>query len=148
MNDGRPLSLDFKMTDIAAMRFVVNYFHSMSGLNLTPTQCEVFIVLKENGDSMSQRDMEKCLDLSKSTLSGIIGTMERRGFVEKTVSEEDKRVMIISLTEEGNRVYSDALSILHQVDRILLSGLDDEEIATLGRVLDRMRRNATSNDVE
>ena len=45
-------------------------------------------------------------------------------------------------------MFSDALSILHQVDRILLSGLDDEEIATLGRVLDRMRRNATSNDVE
>ena len=148
MNDGRPLSLDFKMTDIAAMRFVVNYFRNMSGLNLTPTQCEVFIVLKENGDSMSQRDMEKCLDLSKSTLSGIIGTMEKSGFVKKTVSEEDKRVMIISLTDEGSRVYSDALSILHQVDHILLSGLDDEEIATLGRVLDRMRKNATSNDAE
>ncbi len=146
MNAERPLIFEFKRTEIPATRYVVNCLREDMELDLSPLQCEVFIQLKENDGIITQKDLEKSLDVSKSTLSGVLKTMEKNGFIEKTVSENDKRVTIVTLTPDGDRAYSEAMKITAELDRIVFGGLDDEEAETLMRILGKVRSNIDSAD--
>lgn len=49
-----------------------------------------------------QSDIAKTLHIDKSYLSRIIKRFSKNGLIEKDKSEEDKRVIYISLTEKGS----------------------------------------------
>jgi len=141
MSYERPMTMEFKRTEIPATRYVINYLRKEMSLDLSPIQCEIFIVLKENGNSMTQRELEEYLDLSKSTLSGVLKTMEKNGFVEKIPSETDRRVMVVTLTPKGNKTYSEAMEKFSDLDRKVFAGMDDEEMAVLAKALEKIRNN-------
>jgi len=141
----RPMIIEFKRTEIPASRYAINHLRKEMSLDLSPIQCEIFIVLKENGGSMTQKDLEDYLDLSKSTLSGVLKTMEKNGFVEKAHSETDRRVMVVTLTDEGNEKYSLAMEKFLDLDRIAFAGLDEEEMAVLAKALEKIRSNIGSD---
>lgn len=146
MSYERPTTIEFKRTEIPATRYAINYLRKEMALDLSPIQCEIFVLLEENGGSMTQRDLEDQLDLSKSTLSGVLRTMEKNGFVEKVASESDKRVMVVTLTDEGGEIYSEAMKRFKELDRIIFDGLDEEEMATLSKALEKIRDNIGSDD--
>lgn len=58
---------------------------------------------------ITQRDLNTILDMRQQSLAELIGKLERRGYVTRRRSEQDKRVMVVSLTEEG-RAAADALA--------------------------------------
>ncbi len=145
MSYERPMTIEFKRTEIPASRYAINYLRKEMSLDLSPIQCEIFVVLKENGDSMTQKELEDYLDLSKSTLSGVLKTMEKNGFVEKVPSKTDRRVMVVTLTDEGNEKYSLAMEKFLELDRIVFEGLDDEEMAVFAKVLEKIRSNISSD---
>ncbi len=145
MSYERPTTIEFKRTEIPATRYAINYLRKEMSLDLSPIQCEIFILLEENGGSMTQRDLEDQLDLSKSTLSGVLRTMEKNGFVEKVASETDRRVMVVTLTDEGKEKYSLAMEKFSELDRMVFAGLDDEEMAVFAKALDKIRSNISSD---
>ncbi len=145
MSYERPTTIEFKRTEIPATRFAINYLRKEMSLDLSPIQCEIFIMLQDNGGSMTQRDLEVYLDLSKSTLSGVLRTMEKNGFVEKVASETDRRVMVVTLTDEGKEAYSQAMKKFEELDRIVFAGLDEEELAAFSKVLEKIRVNIGSD---
>lgn len=50
---------------------------------------------------MQSADLAEECDLSKGTLTGVVKTLEKRGFVERTAVEADRRKVIVSLTDTG-----------------------------------------------
>ncbi len=145
MSRDRPLIMDFKITEIPATRYAVNILRKEMSIDLSPMQCEVFILLEENGGGMTQRALEECLDISKSTLSGVLKTMEKRGFVEKTVSDSDRRVMEVSLSPRGREIYGEAMRRMEDLDRTVFAGLDEEELRVMAKALAAIRRNIASD---
>ncbi len=146
MNYDRPLTLDFKKTEIPATRFAIGFLKRELSIDLTPIQCEIFIMLNENGGGMTQRNLEECLDISKSTLSGVLNTMERNGFVRRSVSATDRRVMDVTLTDEGNGIFSKAMDRIDDLDRLIFDRLTDEERKALSSALEKIRRNVSTDD--
>jgi DNA-binding MarR family transcriptional regulator len=145
MSYERPTTIEFKRTEIPATRYAINYLKREMALDLSPIQCEIFILLEENGGSMTQRDLEDQLDLSKSTLSGVLRTMEKNGFVEKVASDTDRRIMVVTLTDEGGEIYSEAMKRFEELDRKIFDGLDEEEMAALSKALVKIRNNISSD---
>jgi len=74
----------------------------MRTIDFTESQGLVVRTLAHYGD-MKVSDMSKRLDLSNSTVSGIIERLVKKGVVERKRSEEDRRIVMISLTEEHRR---------------------------------------------
>ena len=144
MSYERPTTIEFKRTEIPATRYAINYLKREMALDLSPIQCEIFILLEENGGSMTQRDLEDQLDLSKSTLSGVLRTMEKNGFVEKVASDTDRRIMVVTLTDEGGEIYFEAMKRFEELDRKIFDGLDEEEMAALSKALVKIRNNISS----
>lgn len=70
---------------------------------VTATQLSVIKLLQEIGD-LSLGALSKQIRAHNSTVTGIVDRMEAGGLVERARSEEDRRVWIIRLTQQGRRV--------------------------------------------
>lgn len=56
---------------------------------------------------MKVTELSKQLNLSNSTVSGILDRLERQGMVERTRSEEDKRIVYVNLTPKFENMHRD-----------------------------------------
>lgn len=68
-------------------------------MNLTGPQGMLMGVLAHHGEMKISALSEK-LDLSNSTVSGIIDRLEKQGLVERIRSKEDRRVVYVNITPE------------------------------------------------
>lgn len=66
----------------------------------TSTQCYVLMTLnKEEKYTMNELSLK--LNLDKSTMTRVLNILERDGYVQRLKSDQDKRVVIASLTDQG-----------------------------------------------
>ena len=85
----------------AAARNVTGlYTHWLKPQGLTYTQYIVFLVLWEK-DGISVTEIGEKLMLDNGTLSPLLKKMEKAGYIERRRSQEDERVVVITLTEKG-----------------------------------------------
>ncbi len=99
----------------AAARQVVNlYTPVLKPLGLTYTQYLVFLVLWEK-DGIPVGEICEKLMLDNGTLSPLLKKMQSAGFIEKKRSENDDRVVVITLTKEGRELQKKAKDVPRQV---------------------------------
>jgi DNA-binding MarR family transcriptional regulator len=68
-------------------------------------QCHVLMELGLAGTA-SISHLAEILKLDKSTLSRTIDGMVRIGLVDRSIDERDRRYMVVKLTEQGNKLYT------------------------------------------
>lgn len=108
-----PLLLDNQLCFplYACSRKVVNmYTPYFQPLGITYTQYIVFLVLWET-DGVSVRELGQRLYLDSGTLTPLLKKMEEAGFVTRTRSTEDGRVVLVHLTEKGKALRGEAENI-------------------------------------
>ena len=85
----------------AAARSITNlYTPLLSPLGLTYTQYLVFLVLWEQ-DGITVGEICEKLMLDNGTLSPLLKKLQKAGYIERHRSEDDERVVVITLTEKG-----------------------------------------------
>ena len=95
----------------AAARSVVGlYTPLLKPLGLTYTQYLVFLVLWEQ-DGIPVGEICDRLMLDNGTLSPLLKKMQQEGYIEKTRSPEDDRVVLIRLTEKGKAMQEKAKDV-------------------------------------
>ena len=94
-------------------------------------------MLKENGE-LSQKEIAEKLDIRPQSLSELLVKMESDGFISRRQDKDDKRVIVVALTEKGE----EQLVVLRQANREhaekLFSPLTDEEKDTLIAILKKL----------
>ena len=77
-------------------------FKRSSGVpcNLTVAQYQVITMIAARGDS-SQKDIATNLGVTGPTVVRIIDALEKKELVYRTRDKEDRRIVLISLTEKG-----------------------------------------------
>lgn len=93
---------------LAQLAFVV---HGMLELraaehDLSITQARLLGVLRDRTPSMNE--LARLLGLDKSSISGLVDRAERRGLVVRIPSAEDKRAVIVGLTDQGRSLVTQA----------------------------------------
>ena len=94
------------------------------------------IALLKLSDGIPTRDIAEILGVRVSSLNEVLAKMERDGLVERVQSEEDKRVMLVNLTDKGREEEQET----HLPDK-LLAGFSEEELAALNEALDKIIAN-------
>ena len=103
----------------AAARQVVNmYTPHLKPLGITYTQYLVFLVLGENGQ-MKVSEIGSKLFLDNGTLSPLLKKLEKEGYIARTRSHEDERIVQISLTDKGAEFYNGLAGIPAKVGSCL-----------------------------
>ncbi|MBQ7600930.1 MAG: MarR family transcriptional regulator [Lachnospiraceae bacterium] len=99
----------------AASRNVISlYTPYLKPLGLTYTQYITLLALWEK-DGITVGELCGKLMLDNGTLSPLLKKMQQEGLVERTRSEEDERVVVITLTEEGRALKEKAKDITVRV---------------------------------
>ncbi len=87
----------------------------------------------------------KEIHLGQPTVTGILDRLERRGLIERTRGEHDRRSVNIALTDEGRRILEAAPSVLQDQFQESLARLQEWErtqiLSTLQRIADMLGAN-------
>ena len=112
-------------------------------LNLTAPQGMLITVLARN-KRMKVSDLSQQLQLSNSTVSGIIDRLEKQDLVERTRSEEDRRVVYVNLSEKAKEEAMEHFKSIEKKLENMLGNATDVELdeilhglAVLEKVLER-----------
>jgi DNA-binding MarR family transcriptional regulator len=106
---------------------------------LTGPQLTVIKMLETVGD-LSLSDLSERIRAQNSTVTGIIDRMEREGLVTRERSTEDRRVVIIRLTEKGERIAREIPIEPMEIFRSALGNLTGTETRELLRILTKIAR--------
>ena len=113
-----------------------NYRNRSRGRSPYRGQGRVLAVLKMKPE-ISQRELTYLLGMSRQSMAELLAKLERAGYITREPSEEDKRVMMIKLTEEG-LANADAMGNNTDEDPHALDSLDQDELTQLSEYLRRI----------
>ena len=106
--------------------------------NITPQQYNILRILRSAGEPLSTLQLrERMLDKMSDT-SRIVERMVTKGLVQKTVSEKDKRMVEVTLTDRSTELLEKLDTRNDELDAVV-SHLSDEELETLNNLLDKLR---------
>jgi len=115
----------------AARKITAYYTPLLKPYNLTYTQYLTLLVLWEDGDQMVGSICSK-LHLDTGTMTPVLKKMENLGYVKRTRSRLDERVVNISLTKAGKDLKDKVKDIPPMIgSEIHLSKEDTEQLYTL-----------------
>ena len=108
------------------------YTPYLKPLGITYTQYIMFLVLWEK-DGITVGELCKRLRLDTGTVTPMLKNTEKQGLIRRTRSEDDERVVVISLSEDGKDLYKKARKIPSKIGSCVK--LEKEEAIELYRVL-------------
>ncbi len=81
-----------------------DYSHEVSGqFGITGPQLWALKIIRENG-GLSLGDLSQRMYVHPSTISGLMDRLEKKGYVLRDRSQQDRRVVKVDLTPRGSRL--------------------------------------------
>lgn len=118
---------------------------TMETENLTIHQCWILQHLTDNaGREIYQKDIEQLFSIKRSTANQMLRTMESRGFIRRTVSDEDARRNILTVTEEGITACEHLVKNMYQFVLKLHGDIPKEELEQFQATLRKLWKNMES----
>lgn len=123
--------------------YISDYFHE-NNIDLSKEQWLILRKLSDK-DGRVQNDLAHITHRSKTSLTRLINTIEKKGFVHRVHSKEDKRINYIFLTEKGKEIFLRSLPVLKDLITKLQEGIDPEELNSTIKVLNKIQKNITKH---
>jgi DNA-binding MarR family transcriptional regulator len=96
------------------------------------------LAVLERMPGASQSELGAELDLDRSTIADIVSRLERRGIIERSPHESDRRRYSLRLTAAGRAEVDQLRPLVVEANANLTAGLSAEEVATLRTLLQRV----------
>jgi len=113
----------------AASREVIKRYRPfLDDLDLTYTQYIVMMVFWEE-KSINVKELGKRLFLDSGTLTPVLKSIEKKGYVKRSRSADDERVLLVEITEAGEALKDRALNVPAGISSCIK--LEDEEAQAL-----------------
>ncbi len=93
-----------------------------------------------NGEPKSMSAVAKALSVTVGTLTIAINNLVKKGYVTRVRSEEDRRVVLISLSPKGGKAYNHHKKFHEEMVQATLEGLDEGQVEVLVLALQNLSR--------
>ena len=107
---------------------------------ISPAQGRILFVLW-NKDGISIQELAKKTSLGKSTLTSMLDRLEKAGFVKRVPSKEDRRAILIKLTEKDRECRDLYTKITKEKTELFYNGFTSKEIDAFEGYLQRILDN-------
>ena len=97
-------------TYAVANKIIRRYQPLLKQINLTYTQYIVMMVMWEK-EIVNEKDLVNSLYLKANTLTDLIKILKKKGYIDTEKSLEDKRNLVIRLTDDGRKLKEKAVEI-------------------------------------
>lgn len=92
------------------------------------------------GEPRNMSSVAKTLSVTMGTLTIAINSLVKKGYVNRVRSEEDRRVVLISLSDIGRKAYEHHRRFHEDMIRATLEGLSEEEAKILTGALKNLMK--------
>lgn len=123
-----------------AKEVVRQYKPYLDELDLTYTQYIALMVLWEKG-TVNVKELGERLYLDSGTLTPLLKNLEKKGYVTRSRSKEDERVLVVNLTQNGMDLREKAVEIPMKVGSCI--AVSPEDAKTLYTLLHKILANVS-----
>jgi DNA-binding MarR family transcriptional regulator len=112
-------------------------------IGLTSARTHVLWVLHHDGPS-TQIHLADALEVTPRNMTGLVDALVATGFVRRMPKPDDRRAVLVTLTERGLAVMETMVREHDELDAALLQGLDRETAEAMTRGLDHVTERLTA----
>lgn len=110
--------------------------------DLTLVQAHTLRYLDEHKEEdIFQRDIEKVLNVRRSTCTEILNVLERDGYIERHSVNSDKRLKKLILTAKTKELHLTISKNVERLEALLKKDINEEELEIFFKVIDKMKQN-------
>ena len=109
--------------------------HRFTSLGLTDTKVRTLSALAHHSP-LTATDLLPWTEVEKASLTTLLQSLEREGYIERQPHPTDGRAVLLSITDEGREVQRKAFDALHKADEDLFSVFTDEDSQEFRRLCD------------
>ena len=113
--------------------------HGLSGPGFN-----VLMIIEGAGRPLSPYEIGDRRLVTRGTVTGLLDTLEKQGLVRRTPHPEDRRMLLIELSDPGRSVLAEVCSELFPLQEELISSLSGAEKATLVHLLGKLQAHLES----
>ena len=114
---------------------------------ISPAQGRILFVLWQK-DGISIQELARKTSLEKSTLTSMLDRLEQNGFVKRIPSKEDRRAILIKLTEKDRECQDLYTKITKEKTDLFYKGFTPKEIDAVENYLQRILDNLNASEKE
>jgi len=114
----------------------------LSSRNISQGRFTVLMLLMNRhddcGDRRTPAELAEKAGVARATMTGLIDTLEKDGFVKREPDSQDRRMMSVNLTPKGEAFLHSFLPEHFRQTAALMSGLNETERRTLVQLLGKV----------
>lgn len=104
--------------------------------------------LYNNADrDIFQKDVEARFSISRSTVTGILKLMEKKGYVIRESVPQDARLKRLVLTEKGKQLHLQTVEDIEYLENFVQSGIDPQDLDVFFKVISQLKWNIENGDI-
>jgi DNA-binding MarR family transcriptional regulator len=107
--------------------------------DLTPTSGLALSILADSAGPLPPNAIADRLIMSRATVTGLVDSLERRGYARRLPHPSDRRMLLVEITEKGRQAAAQYRAIIHRRQKDWFSALQPGEQQTLIDLLQRMQ---------
>lgn len=115
-------------------------------LGLSQARWMVLLFLARHGDGLTQKRLSECLGVEGPSLVGTLDRMEADGWVERRVSEVDRRAKTVHRTGKAMELTREIKQVAARLRGELLEGIPAEDIEQAMALLTRIKQRVEQID--
>lgn len=123
---------------VCSKEVVRSYKPFLDEIDLTYTQYITMMALWEKGE-INVKDLGEILYLDSGTLTPVLKKLEQKGYICRNRSHEDERVLIVTVTPEGEKLRERAVEIPAKMSSCI--SLSQEEAQMMYGLLHKLLQN-------
>ena len=97
-----------------------------AGFELTPVQFAALDAIHTH-PTADQARLAELIAYDRATIGGVIDRLEKKGWINRVVSERDRRSRELSLSPEGEAIYAALKPVVHDLQADILVSLSAPE---------------------
>ena len=103
--------------------------------------------LRDRGP-MSPSELGDRLIVTRATVTGLLDSLERRGFIQRVAHPTDRRSLVVEITADGLEVLQRLRTLVHHHEKAWMSAFGSDELGRYIQVLHRIQDSlsATGED--
>ena len=103
-------------------------------------------ILKHDGKTIYQRDLEEVFNLRRATISGILKTMEKNNVIIRVCDPNDARGKIVILSDDAKKFFKEKETLFKKIETVLKKDISKEELEIFYKVILKMQDNINRKD--
>ena len=136
----RKVGYEIKILNNLIERNIIEIHKNIIECVITPAQLEIIIYLLNKKEAF-QNELENYLNIRRSTISGVLKTLEKNNMIKKVKSSDDSRINKIILTDFCLEKIKKIKKQATIYEKKMTNNITNEELEIFFKVIDKIKNN-------